>query len=704
MTIAVTTPGRWCLLAAGATWTGVIIGFSSLSIGVGVAVLGLCASVVSRRIAVVVVVVFIAVGVASGATADLRLSAIERAEIPEGHATLTLRIAEEATLRSYERAVAEPLALDGSRWSGPRIAVIGLDAGIPVGSVVVATGHLTPRVARVRDEVVAGVFRVDEVVTVVESSNPIVQIGNAARGRVASVYDGSVRTDGLVRGLLIGDTDLLAARDEEDLRRAGLAHFVAVSGSNVAMFLVAWWFLTAPIAVRPVLRVVGGMIGLAIFAVVTRWEPSVIRASVMAAVPLVGGLVGIPFDPWMALGTAVTLLLLVSGHLAFSVGFQLSVAATAGVLFGVTAASGRTPRWLVIPLFATVGAQVAVAPIILVVFGTIPLAAPIANLIVAPLVTVTTAIGAVAVVAPILKPLVTLGASAILSVASAAAFGPQLAPLEAFGAVATAGAVVWRPTRAIGLAGTVLIVMLAITGSSQWPQAPTMVVLDVGQGDAILFQDPSGQAVLVDGGADPQILDRALRGNGVRRLSLVVVTHGDADHVAGVVELLRAGDAEELWVPEFVPEGSLLLEAVEAATAAGISVRRVAAGDTYATGSIQLAVLGPKRRYAGENDGSVVLWVTAGRTVFIGGDIEAVAQADLPPLRPDVLVVPHHGSSTTDLQWLRRTVGGIAILSYGENRYGHPHPDVVAVLEDAGTEVRHTYIEGDVVVSLTAAP
>ena len=282
-------------------------------------------------------------GMFSGAAAGERGDAIHRADLPEGHVVLIARMAEEATGAAYSRSVVEPVAVDGVLWDGPRLALTGLDPGAPVGATVTVEGDIRSRVSRVRDEIVAGVMTVDEVLHVRPSTNPIVRLGNAIRGRVASVYNGSRSGDGLIRGLLIGDTSLLSAAHEEDLRRAGLAHFIAVSGSNVAMFLVAWWFLTAPIAVRPVLRVVGGFVGLAVFAVVTRWEPSVIRASVMAAVPLLGGLIGLPFDPWMALGTAVTALLLFSGQLAFSVGFQLSVAATAGVLVGVAAVGARKP-------------------------------------------------------------------------------------------------------------------------------------------------------------------------------------------------------------------------------------------------------------------------------------------------------------------------------------------------------------------------
>jgi beta-lactamase superfamily II metal-dependent hydrolase len=69
-----------------------------------------------------------------------------------------------------------------------------------------------------------------------------------------------------------------------------------------------------------------------------------------------------------------------------------------------------------------------------------------------------------------------------------------------------------------------------------------------------------------------------------------------------------------------------------------------------------------------------------------------------------VLVVPHHGSDTTDLDWLERTVGDLAVLSYGENRYGHPHPDVIVLLEDLGVSTRRTHLEGDIVVPLDVPP
>jgi competence protein ComEC len=118
-------------------------------------------------------------------------------------------------------------------------------------------------------------------------------------------------------------------------------------------------------------------------------------------------------------------------------------------------------------------------------------------------------------------------------------------------------------------------------------------------------------------------------------------------------------------------------------------------------GAFSLEVMGPVRRYASSNDGSIVLWVAAGdRTLLLPGDVEALAQADLGPLRADVMKVPHQGAATSDLRWLADSAPQVAVISVGPNRFGHPATEVVAVLQAAGAEVRRTDREGDVVVKL----
>ncbi len=689
-------PGRWCVGVAAFAWMGVAIGMGSR---VALVIAIVTSVVVTVRLPKWswVLVGFCLLGFGSGLVVQSRLDAVATSELPHGRVEVIFVVAEEASSSSWGLAVGQIRSIDGQRWDGPRVAVRDLPDRLRVGSLVSATGTMTSGARWVRGELVAGTLTVDGFGGALAPSNPIMVSGNAIRSAVTNRYDGTYRPDGLLSGFLTGDTDHMRVTDQENLRLAGLSHFVAVSGSNVALFLAVWWFVTAPISMHPQVRVLVGGVGLWIFAVVTRWESSVMRASVMAAVPLVGGWIGVPVDPWMALGTAVTFLILMSGQLIGEVGFQLSVLATAGVLTGLAFAKGRRPRWVFIPLFTTLGAQVAVAPLLLAVFGTVPLLAPVTNVVVAPIIAVSTVVGALGVVFAPAAVVARLGASFVLWVAEVAAHGPQLGIPGVVVCTLILAAVFFRITRPIALAGGFVCAVVLLSGGSGWPADPLLTVLDVGQGDAILIQDPSGESLLFDGGSDPRVLDRALRRHGVRSVGTVVVSHGDNDHAGGLTEIVRTSNAGRLIVSAFSSD----IDLVAAATEAGVHVTTARAGDRIRVGTIVLDVLSPSRRFASTNDGSLVLFVRTEVSVLLPGDIEAVGQNELPPLRPDVMVVPHHGSATTDPRWLSDTLGARAILSYGPNRYGHPHPTIVSLLEDSGAEIASTATDGDIEIVLS---
>ena len=554
---------------------------------------------------------------------------------------------------------------------------------------------------RVRGDPVAGRLVAHEVERL-GSAGPLFGVGNALRARIEVLTGGEGAGTALLRGFLIGDTSRLSARDLDALRRSGLTHYVAVSGSNVALFLMGWWVVTAPLGLGSRRRFAIGLVGLAIFVVVTRWEASVLRAAVMAGIVLGGAAAGVAVDGWMALGTAVTILLLASGQLAVDVGFQLSVAATAGILLGASLAGVRKPRWAWTVLAATVSAQLAVLPILLWHFETVPLLSPLANLLSAPLVSAATVAGSLGVATGLL-PLVDAGAAlagVVLTLAHLAAAWPQLG-VGAVAFIATLAAVAayrrLRPVVAVAAAMSVALVSVGVGGAISQPIA---VVLDVGQGDAVLVRS-GGRVALIDGGRDPVLLNQKLRAHGVGRIDLLVVTHGDVDHAGGLEGILNDHGVGRLWIPAYGDPGADLEQLAIHAAAAGIVIDRIDARSApFRLGEVVLRPLGPMRRFAGDNDGSIVLLASAERTMLLAGDAEAVAQQELPVIRPDILLVPHHGSATTDPRWLRDVVGETAVVSVGPNSYGHPAAETMAVLEDAGTEVLVTAEEGDVTIRL----
>jgi ComEC/Rec2-related protein len=218
----------------------------------------------------------------------------------------------------------------------------------------------------------------------------------------------------LLRGLVIGDTAGMDPSAEDSLRRAGLSHLVAVSGSNVAIVLVAIAAATRPLALLH--RVAIGAIGLALYVAAVGPEPSVLRAATMGAIGLVAMATGLRTEPLQALGIALIVLVAMRPGIVFSVGLHLSVSATAGIVLWTRPVKRRLPFLpdvIATILAATIAAQAAVAPVLVLVFGELSVVAPLANLLAAPAVPAATIAGLAAALVSVVTPaLGALGATA----------------------------------------------------------------------------------------------------------------------------------------------------------------------------------------------------------------------------------------------------------------------------------------------------
>jgi competence protein ComEC len=185
----------------------------------------------------------------------------------------------------------------------------------------------------------------------------------------------------LFTGLVLGDDREQSPATGEDFRAAGLSHLLAVSGQNVAFALAAGWPLLRLLHLRA--RFFAALGVLALFGVMTRWEPSVLRAEAMAAVGLFAYTVGRPASTLRLLALAVTGLIVVDPMLVRSVGFLLSVGACVGIALLAPPLLERLPgpRPVAAAAAVTLAAQVGVAPVLAPVFGGVPVAAVPANLL-----------------------------------------------------------------------------------------------------------------------------------------------------------------------------------------------------------------------------------------------------------------------------------------------------------------------------------
>ena len=191
-------------------------------------------------------------------------------------------------------------------------------------------------------------------------------------------------TRALLAGFLLGDTRAVPDDVVAAYRGSGLSHLLAVSGENVAFTLALFGPLLRRLALGP--RTVAAVAIVLLFATMTRFEPSVLRATALAVVALGSSFVGRPASSLRALGLAVIVLLVIDPFLLHSVAFLLSCGASAGIAVLSGPIRGRLPgpAWLRDPLAVSLAAQVGVTPVLLATFGTVPVVTPLANLLAAP--------------------------------------------------------------------------------------------------------------------------------------------------------------------------------------------------------------------------------------------------------------------------------------------------------------------------------
>lgn len=231
---------------------------------------------------------------------------------------------------------------------------------------------------------VAGRLAVSAIDTT-RSGAPLFRLANAVRAslmRSADVLPKERRS--LFAGFILGDSRGESPTTSDDFRAAGLSHLLVVSGQNVAVTLAAFEPLLARFRQRG--RLLWALFILLVFATMTRFEPSVLRASVMASLVLLAGHLGRPQTRLRILGLAATVLLLVDPMLVHSVGFGLSVGACAGIaLFDERLRAALPgPAWLSRPLATTIAAQVGTMVLLVPIFGGVPLASVPANLLALP--------------------------------------------------------------------------------------------------------------------------------------------------------------------------------------------------------------------------------------------------------------------------------------------------------------------------------
>ena len=562
----------------------------------------------------------------------------------------------------------------------------------------------------------------------------------ALRDKLAQLWD-DPSVLGFLTAELTGDKSLLPESDYVAMQETGLAHIFAVSGLHCA-FLVTLLSLLIPPTHRRTLCAVASAV-LVFYMLLTGLSPSVARACVMQLFLLSAPLFRRGSDPLTSLAAALTVILLVNPYAVGSVSLQLSFAATLGMVLlsgrlyksftgwyrGRNRAVRAALSFLAANLAATLGALVFTAPLTAYYFNILSLVAPLAGLLAVPaagyafmsafvsalLGLVWTPLGHLAGYVPLLLVKYILWvAHLLLAVPYHAVYftNVYLRVWLLYVYTAFLGCAVTPDGKrkyALASALTVLTLAACLWLNSRWQQygAFRAAVLDVGQGESVALCSGS-EAALVDCGSSNSYVDAgsvaadALQSAGIRRLSAVIVTHYHADHTNGLTEVLTRLPVDTLYLPDIEDEYGVRDRLVSLAAHQGADVVFVTEPTRIALGEAALTVYPPLLTTGDLNEQGLTALATAGDfDLLITGDMagqteQLLAQTYLLP-DVEVLVVSHHGSRySSDESFLRAITPDNAVISVGDNRYGHPAEETLRRLQAVGATVWRTDQQGSI--------
>lgn len=600
--------------------------------------------------------------------------------------------------------------------------------------------------ATYRQKGIAAIATVDRIGEVREEG----VVGALAGFRKAGIalydaYDGSGAA--FLRAIVFGDRSVLD-QDEfyQQVKTVGLAHVVAVSGAHTsivcALIGALLGFLRVPRKIVVVLQA-----GFIVAYLVCAGMPiSGIRAAIMTAVALGALFARRRSSALAALSVCVCGILIASPEAAVSVSFALSALAT----FGIVAFGGLFRGWcerllagrfsfVSEPVALTASSGIVTMPLSASIFSQLPLISPLSNIVATPFFALFCGGGLAVSILCIaardlfgwMLDLLVVGAQGfcegigLIAAIPCAAIPCALDLGAALALSAVLSAILWvswpNPSRKIlwiivASASTLLLAFCVVLPR---PMGDEVIMLDVGQGDAIIVRS-RGATILIDTGNQDSKLLEALARNGVFALDAIVITHPDDDHcgslpaLKGLVRVGKVCVAENLLTCSCAAcvdlKASVLLTVGEGA------LEGLALGDKLAVGALDLQVIWPKDfQDDGGNGDSLTFLMNSdldgnGLPEWTGlfcGDAEndqlkAMIEAGRVG-KVDLYKVGHHGSKAAlDEGTAHVLTPSISLVSSGENnRYGHPAPQTLEVLESAGSMIERTDQKGDVVCKMT---
>ncbi|MFH1710472.1 MAG: DNA internalization-related competence protein ComEC/Rec2 [bacterium] len=587
------------------------------------------------------------------------------------------------------------------------------------------------------------------------TGNPIKFVSMIIKNRLISVIQNTMNEpySSLLGSIVFGSqASPLPDELQDKYRTAGVIHLLVVSGTQVSIILTAVLTVCRALGLSRSLRLMIVTLANLMFTVMTGAGPSIVRAAVMCEVALIADAFERETDFYNSLSISALVLLVLNPLSLFDVGFQLSFLAT-WALFYIAPAVGdrikeKLPQFFANTIAISVAPTIATAPVIFYNFGQVSFVSIISNLLIIPWIEITVILGFISTLIGLVFIPLAYALNNTLTVMLAMLNGivhlfsclpfacgyfapPNFALMLIYYMILVGGIEMIKGRVQIKFNKAVLLVFILLLigffrGTSIAANDLTITFIDVGQGDAILIESPSGKKALIDGGGrqenlsskgtdkeDPTgktIIVPFLRKKGINELDLVILTHPHDDHVAGlpyVLEKIKVDMVLDSGQPHTSRGYSRFLKLIERKK---IPYKIARAGQVIDLGGgVKGQVLHPSEPLISGtesdlNNNSVVIKLVYGRTSFLfTGDAAFEAEARILSLRPvlasDVLKVGHHGSRTsTSAGFLEAVRPKYAVICVGaKNKFGHPTPETLGRLAKYSIKVLRTDLGGAVI-------
>lgn len=554
---------------------------------------------------------------------------------------------------------------------------------------------------------------------------------------------------GLLLGLLAGDRSGIPDALQNDFRKTGLIHVLAISGFHVVLLSGLLLLFLKAIRIPHNMAKLLAVLLLLIYIPITGSSPAVIRAVFMFSIVQVGSVFQRKTDSLNSLGFALLLIVLYHPSEIWNPGFQLSASATAGIIagLGVNPLKSFSQKMsknkilafidenIIQNVYVTFCATLATAPFLAYHFQTFSPFSWFGNILVVPLVSFSMYAGLFTIISPFEIMQENFGAvagsllrlAALItnklsnSPASQITLGPFSVPVLLFMSCLFATLPLINKIKVYRRIHCFLIGALAIYFFIQslflqiFPSWK-LTFIDVGQGDSILLETPSRRHFLFDTGNGGKKNDAGnkiipyLRYSGIRSLDAVIITHPDADHYGGLEQLLKDFPVKEIWISECarLEEKTSWQNTLALAWTLKIPIRDIAVGFFYHEKNLFLESLHPDPLRCGETNKESITFLVSGfkRNIILTGDLTSEGEQEIINrhllYKTDILKLGHHGSKTSSSRiFLEETKPEYAIISSGKkNRYKHPSKEILDRLDSLKIPFLNTSQNGSIFIDV----